>query len=56
MTDINASKGEEIAQEIGAAFFLQDVAEEDLAALCVDACNEYGWTIAFPQVALSNRK
>lgn len=30
-----------------------EAAEEDLAALCVDACNQFGWVIAFPQLTVT---
>ena len=39
----------------GAGAALWESAEEDLAALCLEACNEFGWTIAFPQMTLSRR-
>ena len=32
-----------------------EIAAEDIAALCVDACNKYGWVIAFPQLQMSKR-
>lgn len=40
---------------VGTGAYLWEAAEEDLASLCVDACNTYGWSIAFPQMTLSNR-
>jgi hypothetical protein len=39
----------------GAGAALWESAEEDLAALCVEACNEFGWTIAFPQMTIGKR-